>query len=1577
MILSATIHIMKIRCIIFGLVMVLDAGAAQAANRGALSNVAEAASYSLVYSLDIPNTPSYPSAVLYDIDLHAYYPNFTRVAYYLELQSPGSPLSYVWVSFDAPTADVNRIGVPAAFSGAIFQQPVANMNVFSSVASIVEGVQLQGGNIEFWPNNYSAPNAVSVPNASDANNDWGDTRSTSGTYGSMQIHNSEASQVLLAFNRWGGTGGTADVGIGNRPGSPNADWTSAQNAAGYTVKTLQVFVLSTDNNPPALAGAAHADGWTNIILTFSKALDDSAADAAHYSLDGGVDVLSATLDPVSKLVVTLTTSPQQPSTAYTVTVNDLRDRTPAHLPLPANSTATFISTPAGRGTFANVPEASDYALVYSLDIPDSANYAAGVSYGLDLRAYHPSFSRVGYYLELQKPGGPLSFIWVSMDPVTSDVNQIGVPTVSSGAVFQQPVANMNVLSSVAGIVQGTNLQGGNIEFWPYNYSAPNALGVPNASASLLDWGDTMSTSGNHGSMQLHNAEAGQVLFAFSRWGGSSGVVGLGIGNQPAGHPDWTFAANAASYAVKTLQVFALPAGPAQPPELASAVGQGGWTNVVLTFSKALEDDATNTVHYELGGGLSVLGAALDPVTKLVVTLTTTPQQPGATYAVTVNGLRDRTSAHTPIAPNTTATFQSSPGPGALNNVAEANNYALVYSLTIPNNPNYSSSITYDLDRRGDFPAFSRVAYYMELQKPGGPLQYVWVSMDPFVYDVNLIGVPTAPSGAIFQQPVANMNVFSSVPGIVQGTNLQGGNMEFWGSNYSAPNAAGVPNASDSLYDWGDSITSSGNYGSMQIHNAEARQVVFAFNRWGGNGSPVDVGIGNQPSGNPDWTFSYNAANYTVKNLQVWVMPDGDPPPVLTDVASQAGWTNVVLTFNQPVDDSATNVDFYSFSGGLTVLSAAPDPVTKLSVTLTTAPQQPATLYTLTINGVRNRTARHTPLAATTITFMSAVAERGAYHNVPEAADYALVYALDIPAAANYAAGVGYGVDLRAHYPNFSRVAYYLELRKPGGPLHFMWVSMDPLTADVNQIGVPTLPSGAVFQQPVANMNVLSSASGIVNGAHLQGGNIEFWPYDYSAPNTLAVPGASDSLYDWGDTMSGTGTHGSMQIHNAEAGQVLFAFNNWGGSGGTVALGIGNQPAGNPDWTFAANAGSYDVRALEVYVLPAGGANNPPVLAGATGVIGGTNLVLTFSKALDDSAADPAHFALSGGVSVLDAVLDPINKLAVTLTTSPQQPATSYTVTVNDVRDRTASHLPIAPNSSIEFVSARGRGAILNVAEASDYALVYSIEIPTAANYAAGIAYDVDLRSYFTNFNRIAYYIELATAGGPLEYLWASLDPFTSDINQIGVPTLGSYAFFQQPVANLNVFSSAASVTPGTSLQGGNIEFWPGNYSAPNAVSVPNASETLYDWGDTATTGYHGSMQLHNAEASQVLFAFNNWGGAGGTVALGIGNQPSGNPDWTFAANAGSYAIKTLQVYVRPVETTQMPFHIVPGRYAGAGPFSFSWDAKPGFTYLVLRKESLDASPWIQVGQVTATGFTATFTDTQALSGTGFYCVRLP
>ena len=163
--------------------------------------------------------------------------------------------------------------------------------------------------------------------------------------------------------------------------------------------------------------------------------------------------------------------------------------------------------------------------------------------------------------------------------------------------------------------------------------------------------------------------------------------------------------------------------------------------------------------------------------------------------------------------------------------------------------------------------------------------YAYASMDAFTTDVTKIGVPTAGSGAFFQQNVSHMDVLSNVGGVATGTNLSGGNIEFWNSNYTATNSKAVPNASASAYDFGDH-PSAGGYGSMQIHNhfvtATTGQTVLAYNRWGsGNSGNSDIGIGNNPSNvsgqNPDWTFAQNAGAYTVKNLQVLVHL-GTPPP---------------------------------------------------------------------------------------------------------------------------------------------------------------------------------------------------------------------------------------------------------------------------------------------------------------------------------------------------------------------------------------------------------------------------------------------------------------------------------------------------------------------------------------------------------------------------------------------------------------------------------------------------------------------------------------------------------------------------
>jgi sialate O-acetylesterase len=205
--------------------------------------------------------------------------------------------------------------------------------------------------------------------------------------------------------------------------------------------------------------------------------------------------------------------------------------------------------------------------------------------------------------------------------------------------------------------------------------------------------------------------------------------------------------------------------------------------------------------------------------------------------------------------------------------------------------------------------------------------------------------------------------------------------------------------------------------------------------------------------------------------------------------------------------------------------------------------------------------------------------------------------------------------------------------------------------------------------------------------------------------------------------------------------------------------------------------------------------------------------------------------------------------------------------------------------------------LMKVPEAKDYRLVYDLDL---AKLGGEIKCDVDNHKNIPQaFDRVAYFLELQQKDGSTEYLYVSMDAFTSDLEKIGVPTLASGARFQQNVANLNVYSNAKGIVNGAGLAGGNIEFWPNNYGPANSANVPNASGEVYDFGDQPTDpadGY-GSMQVHNHDAKQTLFALNHWS-EGSRADLGIGNQGTGNPDWTFAANAGSYQARRLRVLVR-------------------------------------------------------------------------------
>jgi sialate O-acetylesterase len=206
---------------------------------------------------------------------------------------------------------------------------------------------------------------------------------------------------------------------------------------------------------------------------------------------------------------------------------------------------------------------------------------------------------------------------------------------------------------------------------------------------------------------------------------------------------------------------------------------------------------------------------------------------------------------------------------------------------------------------------------------------------------------------------------------------------------------------------------------------------------------------------------------------------------------------------------------------------------------------------------------------------------------------------------------------------------------------------------------------------------------------------------------------------------------------------------------------------------------------------------------------------------------------------------------------------------------------------------------IKVAEAKGYKLIYDLDL---AKLGRDITYDVNYAAAFTGpFDRIAYFLDLKKAGEPAKYVYVSMDAFTDDLAKIGIPTLASQARFQTNVAHTNILSNVTGIVTGTDLAGGNIEFWPNNYGPGNAANVPNASASLWDFGDqmdAVTVDGYGSMQVCNHDAKQVVFAINNWK-SGGNADIGIGNSEGETRDWTFTKSAGSYELKRLRVLVRP------------------------------------------------------------------------------
>jgi len=184
------------------------------------------------------------------------------------------------------------------------------------------------------------------------------------------------------------------------------------------------------------------------------------------------------------------------------------------------------------------------------------------------------------------------------------------------------------------------------------------------------------------------------------------------------------------------------------------------------------------------------------------------------------------------------------------------------------------------------------------------------------------------------------------------------------------------------------------------------------------------------------------------------------------------------------------------------------------------------------------------------------------------------WTLDIAAGSMFKtqADVLYTLDERSQLlsTTFTRVAYCLQLDS-----RFMYVELDDFTG--GQIAETGIPTETIYKKSVTNLTLRTNAQGITNATNASGGAIELWPNCYGS--------GANSTYDYDDTVSATtDCYGSFQVHHDTT--TLLAYNQWS-SGDTDPddLGIGNQPLGNPDWTFASNASTYTVRKLQAFVIP--------------------------------------------------------------------------------------------------------------------------------------------------------------------------------------------------------------------------------------------------------------------------------------------------------------------------------------------------------------------------------------------------------
>jgi len=170
----------------------------------------------------------------------------------------------------------------------------------------------------------------------------------------------------------------------------------------------------------------------------------------------------------------------------------------------------------------------------------------------------------------------------------------------------------------------------------------------------------------------------------------------------------------------------------------------------------------------------------------------------------------------------------------------------------------------------------RIRYRMDLTV-GGTARYAEATFDGW-NGVTAAGLripdDTTPNKFALQRDVSNLSVDSNYQTVSLGSGFSG-RLEIWPYNYAQTQQSSLVGGSSAIYDLNDTYTPNDNgHGSFQVHNLTRSQTVFAWNMHR-PGGPPEIGFGNSPNGDPDWT-SNSSLGSTGWKLQISV--ESSPVP---------------------------------------------------------------------------------------------------------------------------------------------------------------------------------------------------------------------------------------------------------------------------------------------------------------------------------------------------------------------------------------------------------------------------------------------------------------------------------------------------------------------------------------------------------------------------------------------------------------------------------------------------------------------------------------------------------------------------